>query len=323
MFFLNIILIFISLKIVFCNKPVVIFSGASITAQGINGYVHFFRRLYPNWQIETIAFPGASIHPCLCATDEIYKNKPIIHFFEWSIRNGPILNEMEGHVTASVWKAISHNTIPVFLHMPYLGFNGTEIKVVNIINNLSQKLNFSVIDLKTFFTLEELKNGLLRDDCHTTVIGAQRYASAIKQYLDSHELKIPKKFEMTQKDFDFKIVKFNQTATKHINMKLFGHLKLINIKKGPYSNRIEIRKNGTFFSKFNFWDEYCHYERDAVVNINIKTDEITDISLKLLNENFDRSKLRRNITFSQDELKHKLTLNEICVSGNVAVEFDN
>ncbi len=87
----------------------------------------------------------------------------------------------------------------------------------------------------------------------------------------------------------------------------------ITIIKGPHSNFINISHNGNFRKKMLLWDEYCHYERESKLVLNLEGVNET-ISFDVLNETFDRSKCRRRYDFSTITNSRFETV-EICFEG--------
>lgn len=283
------------------------FYGASVTAQR-NGYVDKIADLMKSWNVYKHGYGGLSIN--ICKLDLVLENKPDIVFLDWS------LHDYCGDaniIRTVVWRIVNISAIPVFIHMPRTDSKPIFKSILDI-NSFSAEFNISVIDMRNSFSKNELKNSLLRDNCHTTTTGAYRYAIHILNYLRNEPVKIPIYFELLNIKYAFPIIKkTNIDVYNSLNFHLQGEIIGMSYKIGPHSNFVDHFKNDIFFRRIKSWDPYCYYTR-TVMGLAIKSPIISAHSLKILNLTISKDDILKNYTLPCPNINH-LEILEICYIG--------
>jgi hypothetical protein len=284
----------------------VTFSGASVTAQKVS-YATELKKIFKNWNVNIFGSPGS--HLTRCVTEKLYHNKPDIIFFEWSLHDSSSKEEIE----SIIWTTLEKNIVPIFIHMPRV--DGISLNVIKKIDDLSKKLNFTVIDMRKYFSFDQLKKEILRDNCHPHENGAKIYADKLKDYLLFNPINIPTKFDLGRDLHEIKFYTIDKTLYNEFELKLNGYIFEMLIVKGPYSNELEAKKDGKHLSIYNLWDMFCYYERDVRYYFHISGSE-SSINFKLLNSSIDRSNVRR-FTYNPSLHYPRLCIREICYIGNI------
>lgn len=263
----------------------VAFSGASVTRQKIS-YVTELQKIYPNWDVRVHSYPESRMSRCMAK--KVLDEKPDIIFYEWSLHDGSTYNE----IREIIYSTIKINAIPVFLHMPRT--DGKNLRVLNFINQLSNEIGFSVIDLRNEFSQKQLREEYLRDHCHPNSIGAKAYAEYIERQIELNPVLKPKYFELGYNLLELNYDEINYTAYKNMSFYFTGKIRDMLIVKGPSSNYINIFEGQRLEKKILLWDSYCHYEREVkmIFDMNGLNETLT---IQVLNEAVDRSSCRRDL----------------------------
>jgi hypothetical protein len=299
-------LIFVS-NILICKKKVV-FLGSSVTAQK-DGYLPALQRNYFQYfDFEGYGYGGIAGNPC--KFNIAFSGKPDIIIFDWSaIYIGPLA---EKYIKAAIFRSKAENAIPAFVLFPRL--DRAYIMTTHI-KRLSKELNFSVIDLIDSFSEDELRARLLRDIVHTTPLGGIKYAEKIFEFLNNTELKnpvdkidvekevaFPKNIIIDAPSFDFTKI--------FLNGEIYGMFHML----GPHGNYANIYKDEKMITKALFFDPWCYYSRLGYFNHQLgKINE--SLTVKILNETFDRKMPERNINWSA--FPPKFHLQDICYTGEL------
>ena len=290
------------------------FLGSSITAQK-EGYVEQLKKHFSkNFDYFGYGFGGIPINPC--KFDLAFSLEPDIIVFDWSV----LTSAKEKYIEASIQRSESQGAIPVYLIFPVI--NRTDYRMENLITNLSLKLNFSIIDLRPFFSFEQLSSGLLRDDRHTNPSGAYKYAEIIFNFLNENKFKNPVPLYHVENPFSFaktKIIKKESYVSSAFNVD--GQIVGFFYNVGPYSNFIKLSYNDKISHEFNVFDHFCYYTRMQFLDFqqNLK---VTNVTIKVLNREFNRNMNARNINFTL--FKPKFEIVEICYTGELkSVHIDS
>ena len=290
----------------------VVFIGASITGQR-PGYVDEIQKFFPDWTIARYGYPGSYFS--LCLFEQILEENPKIVFIDWSINAGGNIFTMIGDVKAMIWKLNAIKALPVFLHMPRV--DGINHAIIDSINQLSTKLNFTVIDLRYQFTFEELKI-YLRDNCHTNHLGSAAYGKILFDILKKTEIKVPCEFQIANQ-YSQKINTYNLSQIVHKSLEFFINGSILGMlgKIGPYSNYLQVNINNIRKKTVRLWDMHCHYERYQFLNFFENFSEVTKLSYLILNLNFSRHDCRRNVSWDWSLFVPKFEISFFCYTGSI------
>ena len=306
--FYFLLFIFIIITNIICKKKVV-FLGSSITAQN-EGYVPALTKNYSQYfDFEGYGYGGIAGNPC--KFDVAFKGKPDIIIFDWSILSiGPSADKF---IRAAIFRSKVENAIPAFVIFPALG--RTDFSMPNHINMLSKELNFSVFDISNSFSEEELRARLLRDTHHTTPLGGIKYADKIFEFLNTTELKFSIDEIGVEKEVAFPTNKIIDVESfDYTKIFLHGEIHGIFHIVGPHGNYVEIYKDEKMCRRCLFFDPWCYYNRLGHFNPDFgKINQ--SLTMKILNETFDRKMPHRNINWSA--FTPKFHLKEICYNGDL------
>jgi hypothetical protein len=305
MIFIYLFLIFVSNII--CKKKVV-FLGSSVTAQK-EGYVLALQRNYFQYfDFKGYGYGGIAGNPC--KFDIAFSGKPDIIVFDWSVLYiGPLA---EKYIKAAIFRSKAENAIPAFVLFPRLDIPNP---MKADINRLSKELNFSVIDLIDSFSEEELKTRLIRDNVHTTPLGGIKYAEKIFEFLNSTELKIPIDKIEVEKEVAFpKNIIIDAQSFDYTKIFLNGEIYGIFHTVGPHSTYATIYKDAIMIKKVLFFDRWCYFSRLGYFNPQLGKFN-GSLTVKILNETFDRKMPERNVNWSA--FPPKFHLEEICYTGEL------
>lgn len=278
--------------------PKVAFFGASVTVQK-DGYVTVFENLTKDMDITVFRQGHSGMHLAnagICFIDEALKDKPICLFLDWfspsSILTESNLNKC---LDLIVRKCFIQSTVPVFLLFDYNPFSEMrEIMYTNVIK-YANKYKINYINLYK----NENVNDLLKDEVHTTIVGAEFYGNNIFEFYSSQN-KRPIVYEIPEKNELFDIKYKEIDITININISISGSFQLIGIYQdiGQFSGLIEKLEDGKK-SSCKIWDIHCHYVRK---NIKISTEnECKNLIVNVLQDNFDTSICRRPYDFSNKQ----------------------
>jgi hypothetical protein len=164
----------------------IVFFGASVTAQDVNhytgevtGYVTYLQKISPDFIVGRTSFPSSQyanmgIHGL---TNAILQNPSII-FFEWHT-TGETSICLE--TLSRQYMLLTHLGIKmVILVLPTLR-HGEQCDLQKY--SMLSLIDMPVLDLRGLISESIGENVLLRDNVHTTSIGAHAYAKCIQSYL--------------------------------------------------------------------------------------------------------------------------------------------
>ena len=289
----------------------IVFFGASVTQQKEpGGYVGEFKKLHNPDLVHQFGYGGMQIvNAGICFIGEVLEKKPDILVLDWSLTGGGPKFEMA--VKTVIQKAQNAGAHVFFIHFPRV--DGITALAEKEIERLAPALNYSIFDLRTWFPPDLLREGL-RDNCHTNAIGAKLYAEAIKAFLTSTELRLPKPI-IERLPFD-KIERYPVKKDVYNTLKFHLTGQLIGLYQGigRFSNVISVQIEDSKECKHSIWDQWCHFERDT---IKVSTEPVdSDITISVLNEEIDRHLCKFQVDWAQ--YKPKLVLHSIMYIGHIS-----
>ena len=188
--------------------------------------------------------------------------------------------------------------------------------MINSILKLSTKYNFSVLDLRPFFSDEELSSGLLRDSHHTNPSGAIKYAEIINEFLFEGRFLAPKIEHDSKNSYAFtKSKSIQKSAFKSFNVQIEGEIVGIFHNIGPFSNYIKIETEKAFSREINLFDRWCFYKRSAFIDFSGMPIDGGNVTFTVCNRSFDRQICGKNIDF--ESFKPMFAVGDICYIGNI------
>lgn len=306
---LKIVIVILSFLILCLNsKKRITFLGSSIVQQK-EGFVPALKNHYSEFfDFEGYGFGGIGINPC--RLDLAFSNKPDIIVYGWQYGSN-----VEKFIKVAIMRAKIEMATPVYIIFPHI--TSRDDSKINIIKNLSQELNFSVINLRDDFTREELKSGILRDPCHTTPFGSVKYAEKIFEFFNQTELKTP--VNITDVDMDLAFPKRKMIAKESFNsteLDWTGEIIGIFNYIGRHSNYIQIYVNEILMEKKLMFDSWCYFERLGYLDTSNFGKNINGtMAIRIMNETFDRKMDFRQIDW--DSIRPKFHPVEVCYTGDL------
>ena len=199
----------------------------------------------------------------------------------------------------------SKQILPVFLILASRANKEQDRTAETQVLNFAKKHSVLLLDYRHMINLNEH----LRDTVHTNELGAKIYAQALindlptvfKNFKDSFlinkseaifqpqfiiregQCKPFTLFEKQAKRFDIEYLQQNAEV-------------MLEVTIGPSSGFVDINDG---FSRINFWDEHCHFERPSFRSIykanELNTNDV--LSIKMLDDNVDYSACRREFNY--------------------------
>lgn len=170
----------------------IVFFGASVTAQDKNhhsnevtGYVTYLQNICPEWVIERVAY-GSSQYSNMGKhgfINTILKN-PRIVFFEWHTTGESNLSlnflNKQSRLLGELGITMVILVLPTLRHA-----SDSNMQKYEILN----QTNIPILDLRSILSMSD-QEPILRDEVHTTPIGAKIYAEQIRKYLINLNIKV-------------------------------------------------------------------------------------------------------------------------------------
>jgi len=243
------------------------FYGASVTAQtGGSSYFEKLANLNTSYIFSRLSFPSSQFNNAgFFNSGEIKKKlNPELCFLEWST-TGEGLYDFERLIFV-IKNLIFEKIIPTFLILPQKSnFNhnrGSE----NQIYAINEEYKIPILDLR-YLVNEKNFTQILRDDCHTTEVGAGLYADEIIKFIENYNQNNILNIDHPS-FFDIKIYDVEQTVENTNSIKINYNILDLNAEIcvkhtiGPYSPVIIISSNGMKLYEKSIFDQWCYFERE-------------------------------------------------------------
>lgn len=288
------------------EEPInIVFFGASVTAQ--KGYVHFFKELCKNNDLNIIQLGYGSMHikdAGIIYLDTVIDKKPRFCFIDW-FSTGYIINEPT-FLDTIVYKLIENDCVPVFLFMERLDVE-KRTDMYNYCKDYANNYSIPYIDL---FNKVEDKTSILRDVVHTNDKGSILYADIIyNEFIykilnyNILQLKSPPK----NKYYTIKKIDINKHIYERISLEGNGEIIGLSHNTGPYNGIVKlITKNGC--TNLQIWDQWCYYNRKSICLSKICIDDFLIIEITN-NNNFSKENAKVQLDWeSYTKMLDALTL---------------
>jgi len=279
--------------------------GASVTQQK-EGYPVFLKEYLKDYNIISYGYGSHSLQNAgIIYIDKIVSLKPqycILDFFV--VGSQDYLTDIEC-LKCIIYKLSTINCkciIPFFL---CINENNSSDNYYYKIKEFLNLYNIYYIDFKY---LLNFSNELIKDNVHTTIKGAQKYAEILSSLFIKNNNKLIIPHIIINNNEFLNIYKYNCLNNLCINENESIIINLDNNYKylflvltiGLHSGIININD-----VEYNTWDIYCHYDRTVTRKYIINSNKVT---IYQTNKNFDKSGCRRKIDF---ESQQKLIIKEI------------
>lgn len=261
------------------------FFGASVTAQGYHhstgqasGYYpyikEYYAKMHPEYQIVRTSAGSSHFNDAgFCLLDEVLQTAPNIVVFDWhstSLQSfDPILFD------EAVSKVVASGAQLLLVIFPRKSSVGSHMQRECIKQAYQATGNFvHILDLYEESAVVDAIDDILRDECHTTQIGAKVYSDIVIAKLEDlltaqpkaslvrrgHESLIPvSKLTIANDYAQFSRITF--TIGRRSCSR--GATLVLDHKVGPYSPVVEVRTSKGYLKSHSFWDSYCYYERQS------------------------------------------------------------
>lgn len=286
--------------------------GASVTQQK-TGYAYVLKQKF-NSQIDIFGYGGMHLKDAgICYIDNVIKTKPKYCFVDWfSTGFKGLTQETKDYIDALIYRFSNINCKLIFLFLPHR-LHAERVSFYDFCKKHIKKRKSTYLDLNNYL---KVSDDLLRDNVHTTNLGAEKYADIIFNFFKENENSILCSKEVEKNIYcDIKKIDINKVFYKELRLKgkaiIVGQLLTV----GPHSGIVEVTTGKYQKFIFNTWDEWCYYSRKHF-NLTLKIDGKT--SIIITNKNFDTSSCKdKKINFSKE--KKKLILHSIYFIGNLNV----
>jgi len=245
----------------------ILFYGASVTHQ--TGKTGFFENLKnDNFIFTRMTFPSSQFYNAgfynIPRINNLEK-KPEIVFFEWSTTGETEFDSLK--LNYFIKSLIISNILPVFLILPKKDTFKFNRHCDEQLYNISSNAKVPLLDLRDILISNNIDE-VLRDNVHTTEIGAKLYAERIDQFLTTFLFYESKNIQLEEVvDFNIATHDLNCTITEGQSLSFLftssQHSEIaISHTIGPYSPVLEYVSGGNLISKTSVFDPWCYYERD-------------------------------------------------------------
>lgn len=292
------------------------FFGASVTEQK-TGYTYEFKKLLEN-NINVSVFGYGSTHlndAGVCLIDNVIKETPNYCFIDWFSTGFVCFNSyIYTFLNTIVYKFSQINCYLIFLFFDRNPMEENRIKMYDIVKEYCKNHNIKYIELFNNKNVSEL----LRDTVHTNELGSKYYANKIYEFYNNEivnknniMINIPEK----NKYCDIKSIEINKIIKDKIifkgNAEIIGILQIIGLNSGI----IEINNNNVI-TKYNLWDQWCHYNRTNM-KINLIFENFLEINIT--QEKFDTS-LCKNNDINWDSYDKYMDIKQIFYIGELVIK---
>jgi len=235
------------------------FFGASVTQQK-EGYTNYVKTRRPE---ETTFIHGyGSMHlfdAGICFIDDILLNKPDICFIDW-FSTGYKSTDPSWYLNTIVYKFTKASCRLVFLFLDRNPLEDDRIAMYDSVKLYCKKYGIPYLELYNNPNISEM----LRDNIHTTLIGAEVYGRRILEWLASADVSYP--FPTNIKETSLcaiKSVSYDTIVKEQIEFSGEGKLIGLYMSVGPFSHKVEVMTDTTT-KEYVIRDQWCHYERKTI-----------------------------------------------------------
>lgn len=285
--------------------------GTSVTEQK-NGYAKFLSK-FLNYEITIFGYGSHCLQNAgVIYIDKVINSKPkpnycILDFFVTGSKD--YINDIDC-INTIVYKLSQINCKCIFTFFLSRNYNNSGELYYNKIKEYLKEINIYYIDFNNYLNFSE---ELIKDDVHTTELGAEKYAEIISTMLlkDKENINVPNISLKNNRYFNIQkyelINEIELNENENINIPFNFNCQNIYLVMfiGPYSGIIKINDN-----KYNTWDVYCFFER--TVTREYKINNIKHLKIEQLDKVFNTSNCRRDFDFLN--IKKKLIIKEIYYS---------
>lgn len=281
------------------------FFGASVTAQK-NGYAIQYKKYNTTANISIHGYGSTQLFNAgVCFIDEVLKKNPDVVFLDFIGSVYFTINDNNIKCLETILRKCSQNqTILIFL----IFINNTKPdqfeKCVEY-KKLLDTYNSHYLDIHECLMLEKYYDvdysKIFRDTVHLTDYGSDIYAKIIYENINFELMKKQNELFTPEENIYYNIKKLYLDIKISKYIKLCGLCKIIGIfqKIGPFSCMVEIT-NDKESKKCNIWDQWCYFERTTV---KFSCDVIGETTIKILDEDFDRSLSKCEVNWNIHEKK--------------------
>lgn len=263
------------------------FFGASVTAQGrhhqtgdITGYyphvVESFKEIYPSAHVIRTSAGSSHFNDAgYCLLDEVIETNPDIIVFDWhSTSLESFDSDLFAAAVGKVKRSGSHLLLSILPRRASIGKHLQLPCIMQAYEALSDSVH--ILDLYNEPMIIDSIDELLRDECHTTLLGAKVYSQFLVSKI-CEILAMPAYHGRSlQSDNPLVPVSKLELADDYVHASEIqlivkpggsarGSTLVLDHKVGPYSPVVEIKTGQGYLKSFSLWDPYCHYERQNYI----------------------------------------------------------
>jgi hypothetical protein len=206
----------------------------------------------------------------VCFIDHVVSYNPDVCFIDWfSTSKTNYGDGISVYLDCLVLKLLENNIKPVFLLFPISEMLAPRVEMYDTVRKYALKYAIQCLDINEKSKKEEIDiSTIIKDYVHTTDFGGYYYASKILELLGEdffNKKDAVSNCVRPEKNKYYGILKkeMNIEVKKFINFLVEDELIGIYQTIGPYSNNVNIFKEGKLIQKCPIWDCWCHYERDT------------------------------------------------------------
>jgi len=286
------------------------FFGASVTQQK-TGYVPEFKKLI-NTDVNQHGYGSMHINDAgMCFIEDVIINKPKYCFIDWF--SASIHINLVEYLDTFLYKFTQINCKLIFLLLDRNPIEEKRIEMYNTIKNYCFNHNIKYIELYNNPNVSEI----LRDRVHTTDIGSVFYAKKIYDFYINELLNkeyIHTNIPEPTKYSNIKKIEVNQIINDKIIFKGPGKIMGIYQIIGRNSGIVKITSDK--ITKYNLWDQWCHYSRQTIkINMDVKDELI----IELTNESFDGSTCKESLDWKKFE--KNMDIKTVFYIGDISIEY--
>lgn len=290
--------------------------GASVTQQE-NGYANQLSKLIGN-RIKKFGYGGMHLSDAgMCFIDTVLKYKPNYVFIDWFSTDYMEQSiKTEQYIDTILYKFSCINCAVIFLILPEVRSDCRQAEkdsFYDFCRNQLNKRNAYFIDLAKEIPTNDLSN-YLRDDIHTTVYGAKKYAELIKKHLQAVPPYLLNNENYISNAYYKNInwLKVNRVFEKNIDLYMDCEILGFYCTIGRHSGLCEINFDNEDKQERLLWDKWCHYERK---HFSFPITQYKGfVELKILQKEIDTSSCSVLIPFGK--YKKNIACHSICWIGN-------
>jgi hypothetical protein len=202
------------------------FFGASITQQK-NGYVHYFKALNPEFEVNQYGYGGMYITDAgICFIDDILLTRPEYCFLDWfspACYRPP--EKIKDYLDAIVRKLLNVGCYPIFLFFYRQKMDPGWFQMFDYLQEYASRYNINCVDLSNL----ENPDQYLRDSIHTNETGAKKYGDIISKKFNNMVFKNYTDLPEQNKFSKINFLDTNIVAKDHVKLKSVGCSSIIGI----------------------------------------------------------------------------------------------